>query len=130
MSRQKIIYYFCIFLSFSLILTNVSCEKKMENKIKIEFQYFEGCPNSDELYNNLKQAIVDYKNKIELKKIKIDTPELAKQYKFRGSPTILINGKDIEGMIEPLNPAVSCRYYPKGLPNAKFIKEKIENEIK
>lgn len=130
MSRQKIKYYlWFIFNIFFILLINISCQK-MENKIKIEFQYFEGCPNSDELYNNLKQAIVDYKNKIELKKIKINTPELAKQYKFRGSPTILINGKDIEGMIEPLNPAVSCRYYPKGLPNAKFIKEKIENEIK
>jgi len=97
----------------------------MENKIKIEFQYFEGCPHSDELFKNLKEAIVGYEYKIELKKIIIDTPELAKKYKFRGSPTILINGKDIEGMMEPLNPAVSCRYYPKGLPTIQFIKKKL-----
>ena len=102
----------------------------MENKIKIEFQYFEGCPHSDELFKNLKEAIVGYEYKIELKKIIIDTPELPKKYKFRGSPTILINGKDIEGMMEPLNPAVSCRYYPKGLPDVKFIKIQIEKEMK
>lgn len=103
---------------------------KTIDKIIIKFQHFNGCPNGDSLFNNLKSAMIGFEDKIEFENIIIDTPELAKLHKFRGSPTILINNKDIENMIEPLNPNLSCRYYPNGLPSMEFIKNKIIEHIR
>lgn len=105
---------------------------KMENKTKkvsVIFQHFEGCPNGELLLQNLKQAMKGLEDRIEFKEILIETRELAKIHKFRGSPTILINNQDIEGMIEPLNPDLSCRFYAKGLPEVQFIKDKLVKEL-
>ncbi|MDZ7625983.1 MAG: hypothetical protein U5J96_16245 [Ignavibacteriaceae bacterium] len=42
---------------------------------------------------------------------------------------MLINGEDFENQPEPENPALACRYYPKGLPTVEQIKNKL-NEFK
>lgn len=102
---------------------------KRSDKIIIKFQHFNGCPNGDSLLNNLKSAMIGFEDNIIFENIIVDTPELAKFHKFRGSPTILINNNDIENMIEPLNPNLSCRYYPKGLPSIEFIKNKIKEQF-
>ncbi len=92
-------------------------------KIKIEVQYFRGCPNSEAINNMVKEFVDKNREKLplEFEEVLVETPEEAKKYKFRGSPTILINGKDIEGMEENENPSLSCRYYPNGLPSEKDL---------
>ncbi len=52
--------------------------------------------------------------------------ELAEKIKFRGSPTLLINGEDFEGREEPKSASLNCRYYQNGLPNVEDIKVKIQ----
>ena len=65
-------------------------------KVKLQFQYFEGCPNHEKLYKNLMEAISGLEDKIELEKILVEDDEPAKKVKFRGSPTLLINGEDLK----------------------------------
>ncbi|MDP2362219.1 MAG: DUF2703 domain-containing protein, partial [Ignavibacteria bacterium] len=86
----------------------------MKNII-IELQHFHGCPNSPILIERVKEAIKDFDD-IEYKEIIVDSNEKAEKLKFRGSPTLLINGIDFENLSEPENPALACRYYPNGLP--------------
>ena len=93
-------------------------------KINIELQHFIGCPNSPILIRRVKEAIKSFDN-IEYKEIIVDSNEKAKEIKFRGSPTLLIDRKDFEDQPEPDNPALSCRYYPNGLPSAQEIKDRI-----
>jgi len=95
----------------------------MNKKLKIEFQHFHGCPNSEKLLSNLKDAIKGLEDKIEFKELIIDNNVLAKKYKFRGSPTLLIDGQDIENMPAPDNPSLTCRFYAKGLPNSSQIRQ-------
>jgi protein-disulfide isomerase len=99
------------------------------NKINIEFQYFHGCPNSGELLKRVKELIEESVCPISLKKVLVESQEAAEKYKFRGSPTVLINGEDIEGLEENPTPSLACRYYQNGLPTKndleKFIKEHI-----
>lgn len=93
-------------------------------KISIELQHFIGCPNSPILIERVKEAIKDFDN-IEYIEVIVDSNEKAKEVKFRGSPTLLINGDDFENQPEPESSALACRYYQKGLPTAQEIKDRI-----
>ena len=93
-----------------------------DKKVKIEVQHFEGCPNSAEMIARVKAAIKEYDNQIDYKEIFVETTEEAERIKFRGSPTILINGIDLENMPEPQGGNLACRYYKNGLPSIEEIK--------
>jgi len=100
-------------------------------KLIIEFQYFEGCPNARATLENLLEAKKELGLPDEIIKIiKIDDLASAEEHRFQGSPTILINGRDIYTDREPQGFNFTCRIYnfdgeqtgkiPKG-----YIKEKI-----
>lgn len=94
-------------------------------KVKLEFQYFEGCPNHKKMRDNLIEAIKDLEDKIELKKVLVEDIETAQRVKFRGSPTLLINGEDLIGMPEPEFPVLACRFYQQGIPSPEEIRAEI-----
>lgn len=91
-------------------------------KIIIEVQHFEGCPNSSEMIKRVKSVIKHLPLEIDYKEILVETPELSQEIKFRGSPTVLVNGIDLENLPEPLEGNLACRYYAKGLPTEEQIK--------
>ncbi|MBK9096890.1 MAG: DUF2703 domain-containing protein [bacterium] len=95
-------------------------------KLSVHIQYFNGCPHSSEMIQRVKIAIADIEDKVDYKEILIETNELAEKLKFRGSPTLLINGEDFEMQEEPSSISLSCRYYPKGLPTIEDIRKRIE----
>lgn len=94
-------------------------------KLKLEFQYFEGCPNHLKMQKSLSEAIKGLEEKVELLKILVEDEVAAMQVKFRGSPTLLIDGEDLLEMPAPENPTLACRYYPKGIPTPDEIRQKI-----
>jgi hypothetical protein len=95
------------------------------SKIKIEYQYFEGCPNHEKMYKNILEAIAGLEDKVEIINILVENNDIAKRIGFRGSPTLLINGQDIEKMEIPKVSSFSCRYYPNGIPSVEIIRNKI-----
>jgi hypothetical protein len=98
----------------------------MENTIiNIELQHFIGCPNSPILIERVREVIKKFKN-IDYKEVLVDSNEKAEEVKFRGSPTLLINGEDFENQPEPERPALACRYYRNGLPDVEVILSKLE----
>ncbi len=97
----------------------------MNDKIKIEIQHFRGCPNSPEMIHRVKEAIKGSEEKIEYNEVLVESNEIAEKLKFRGSPTVLINGEDIEGREEPESASLNCRVYENGLPSIDEIREKI-----
>lgn len=81
---------------------NYTTEKK---KIVIDFMYLDlsVCERCQGTEGSLEEAIVEVKRVLELtgvevvvNKIHIDSEEKAIQYRFESSPTIRINGKDIQ----------------------------------
>lgn len=87
-------------------------------KILIEFLYFDmsrciRCQMSDTSLEasltHLKDAIAELKLDVEVKKISITSEEEAKKHGFVTSPTIKINGEDIEKIITG-NPRVTKSY--------------------
>lgn len=95
----------------------------MRKKIKIEVQYILECKNSKELMGNVKLAIknldVEYSEQL------IDSDNVSEANGFCGSPTLLIDGVDYEGLKAVKNIGLSCRHYKDGLPSVDEIKNKI-----
>ena len=95
--------------------------------LKIEVQYFNGCPNADVMIRRIKEAISIFAEEVDCREVIVDTPKKAQKYKFRRSPTVLINGIDLEGLPEPTEGNLSCRYYKDGVPSVETIINIIEN---
>ncbi|MDZ7763742.1 MAG: DUF2703 domain-containing protein [Melioribacteraceae bacterium] len=96
------------------------------SQVKIEIQYFTGCPNSQTMIDRVREAITNFSSNVEYKEILVESPEYADKIKFRGSPTLLINGIDFDNLPEPESGNLSCRYYANGLPETEQIINKIK----
>ena len=94
--------------------------------VKLEIQYFRGCPNTGELLDNLGEVVDRRGELVEMAEILVEDPETAKRVGFRGSPTLLIDGEDFERRPVPESPNLSCRLYPEGLPTVDEIITRIE----
>ena len=98
----------------------------------LEFQYFNGCPNADGTLQNLRDVMVEMGiSENHLKMTEVLNIESAKLLKFQGSPTILLDGKDIYTDAEPTDFSYACRIYrfggeQSGVIPKEFIKAKLE----
>ena len=70
--------------------------------------YFDGCPNWRTTDQRLRQLADEHG--FALDRRRVETPEAAQELAFRGSPTVLVDGRDpfAEGH-EPVG--LSCRLY-------------------
>ncbi len=75
--------------------------------IDIEILYFRDCPNYSKSIEQIKNALKELNISVPLKLTEV-TKENFKDYSFYGSPTILVNKRDIEGRISKL---FGCRIY-------------------
>ena len=95
--------------------------------MKLEFLFMKNCPNISELWESLQIALKELQLNQPINKLDINalSEKQDKRAGF-GSPTILVNGKDLfdSPFPETFNP--SCRYYPNGLPNTGDIVSKLK----
>jgi len=97
--------------------------------VKIEFLYFKECPGYQSALSLLEQVLLENRIHAPIEKIEITTQELAIQQRFMGSPSIRINGRDIEGREEASEYCLKCRIYPdtgSGVPS----KTTLNNAVK
>ncbi len=98
----------------------------------IEFQYFSGCPHSQQTLENLKSLVKSgFITEDELIIVEVNNPDRARELNFQGSPTILCDGIDIYSMEKPRGFSFSCRVYnidgtQTGVLPVDFIKRQIE----
>lgn len=91
--------------------------------MKIQLLHFEGCPNVDAARTALRDALAAEKLEAPVEEIDVerdDAPEWARGW---GSPTILIEGKDVTG--QERSSASSCRLYAGGAPSVETIRARI-----
>lgn len=77
------------------------------NNIDIEVLYFKDCPNYNKSAEQVKNALKKLNISTSIKLTEV-TKENFKDYSFYGSPTILVNKRDIEGKVNKL---FVCRVY-------------------
>jgi len=80
--------------------------------VKIELLYFEGCPYYQTALKYLEEIINEQKLGIQVDMVRIESDEQALRNKFVGSPTVRINGQDIEPGVRDLKDfSMRCRLY-------------------
>ena len=93
----------------------------------IEFLYFDGCPNTPQLREYLEAALDQSDGSfVAIDLMKLDDTDIRRGY---GSPTILVDGRDLFDMPEPDAPTMSCRIYAGGLPKTDTLIARL-SEIK
>lgn len=69
-------------------------------RLKIQLLHTEACHSYQEALVGIKEALKELGLSAELEVILLDSPEKARAYKFLGSPTIKIDGIDLEPELE------------------------------
>jgi hypothetical protein len=80
--------------------------------VNIEFLWYADCPSHPDALRLLYEVLDEVGVEANIERIEVGTNEQARELKFPGSPTIRINGVDVdpEGA-ETLPPALTCRAY-------------------
>ena len=89
----------------------------------IEVLYFEGCPHVEPTLSLAEEVLSQLGVSDEVRKIEVRSPEDAERVRFLGSPTVRVDGKDIEpGAESRTDYALSCRIYgDSGLPPKELL---------
>lgn len=93
-------------------------------QVKVELLYFDGCPHWATAEQRLIEALSRLGSSDVVQRLRIDSPEHAERVGFRGSPTILLDGRDpFADADSPVG--FACRVYvtDSGLAGAPTIEQ-------
>ncbi len=89
----------------------------------IEVLYFGGCPNLEPTLSLVNEVRSQLGISVDVREVEVRTPEDAERLRFLGSPSVRVDGKDIEPGAESRKEyALSCRIYgDRGLPPRELL---------
>jgi len=91
----------------------------------IKFLYIKGCPNAQPALELLKKVLEDKSIEDEVEMIRIISEADAVKYNFLGSPSIQVDGEDIEVKRRGDKAVFGCRLYKNkenpGIPTLEMI---------
>jgi glutaredoxin len=90
--------------------------------VRVEVFYIDGCPNHKTVVERVKKVLKQERVSVEPIEIEIHDETEAKKMGFFGSPTIRVNGRDVDPRSRARTATgVACRYYTGGLPSEDMI---------
>jgi hypothetical protein len=98
----------------------------------VEILYFDGCPNHEETCALVEALAAELGLKPRIELVRVPDAEAATRLRFLGSPTVRIDGQDVEPDADRRREfALCCRVYrtPSGLrgqPNPDWIRGALE----
>ena len=96
---------------------------------EVELLWFEGCANHPAARQMLEEVLAEVAPGTPIKDVDATDPVVAVRLRFPGSPTIRIDGRDIDPTyIDPRDYTPRCRLYRtstglKGLPERRWIED-------
>lgn len=96
-------------------------------RMRIEILTFEGCPNARTARQRVAAALAEHAQQAELIDIEVTSSEAAQLQRFLGSPSVRINGLDVEPGADAREAyGLMCRTYysndaVEGAPTVKMI---------
>lgn len=98
----------------------------------IELLYWEGCPSHPEAKALLEQVLAELGRDDQIVMIDVKSDEDAERLHFPGSPTIRVDGRDIDAMGANGRPSLTCRIYhrPDGRVSPVPSREQMEAALK
>ena len=96
----------------------------------IEILYFAGCPNYEPTVNLAREVLDELGLEAEVRGVAVETPAEAEAERFIGSPSVRINGVDIESDVEGRTDfALCCRVYGRGgVPARKLLVDALKKD--
>jgi hypothetical protein len=92
--------------------------------VKIQLLYFPGCPHVDASRAALREALAAEQIAVGVEEIDVAHPDAPAWVRAWGSPTILIDGRDVAGQRAPsTSTGVACRLYGGGAPPVEHIRK-------
>ena len=89
--------------------------------MKVEVLYFDGCPNHEALLPHLRELLAATGVAADIELVAVEDPETADRKRFLGSPTVRIDGQDVEPGADARGDfGLKCRLFatPDGLRGA------------
>jgi hypothetical protein len=98
----------------------------------IELLYWEGCPSHPEAKALLEQVLIELGRDDQIVMTEVRSDEEAERLHFPGSPTIRIDGRDIDAAGANGRPSLTCRIYhlPDGRVSPVPSREQMEAALK
>ncbi len=96
---------------------------------RVEILYFDGCPNHEPARALVERVAAEQRVEPAIELVEVVGPDAAADLRFLGSPTIRIDGRDVEPGAEERNEFVlSCRVYRTerglaGQPDEEWIRD-------
>ena len=100
---------------------------------QIEVLSFAGCPNAEPAADLVARVISELGIDANVERIDVESDDQVKELRFLGSPSIRVNGHDIEpGADERGEYVYSCRVYPSesgltGQPNEHWLRAALQH---
>lgn len=97
--------------------------------LRVEILYFDGCPNHEAARALVERIAAELQVEPEIALARVPDAEAAVQRRFLGSPTVRVDGRDVEpGAEERVDFVLSCRVYRtergiSGKPDASWIRD-------
>ncbi len=96
--------------------------------MKIELLYFPGCPNYEPALKRLEKVLREESIYESVDQVCVESDVMALKLKFPGSPTIRVDGDDVEGKSGQYEFNNSCRIYQEngvtaGIPPENLIRQ-------
>ncbi len=103
--------------------------------MKVEILYFEGCPNHAPALEMVRRVLDREKIQAEVRLIEVTNEKAAESARFLGSPSVRVNGVDIEPGREEDSPFFGCRTYTVdgktvGVPPEKWLVDALRRGIR
>jgi hypothetical protein len=105
------------------------------NRMRIELLYFDACPSHEALLPRLRELLASEGIATEIELRRIANDQAAQRERFLGSPTIRVNGRDVEPDAEQRTDyGIKCRLYRtldgvSGQPPQEWLMEALSHAI-
>jgi hypothetical protein len=96
---------------------------------RVEILYFDGCPNHEAARGLVERVAAELQVEPEIDVVEVPDADAATELRFLGSPTVRVNGRDVEPGAEERGDFVfSCRVYRgergfSGQPDAGWVRQ-------
>ena len=100
--------------------------------MRIELLHWEGCPSTPEARELLERVLAEHELDVPVELREVTTQAEAEALRFSGSPTIRVDGRDVDPAGAEGRPSLSCRIYklPDGRVSPVPAREQLEEALR
>lgn len=104
--------------------------RSASSRIQIEVLYFEDCPNHLPTVERINAVLREEGWRADVREVLVPNLQTAQRVRFLGSPTVRVNGIDIEPeALDSKDFGLMCRRYTGGVPSDELIRTAVRSAL-